>query len=91
MFKKDDCNYWQCANQFGLFLVILFVICFFWFYIRPVEQDLHLRLLRLSFFGFNDMGVLSFILGAIQSYIWGYIGVGIWCLAGCGKGICWKR
>jgi hypothetical protein len=79
----SHCNYWRCANRIGLFLAILFVICFSWFYIHPVEPDLHLRMLRLSFFGFTDMNVSSFVLGAIQSYIWAYIGVGVWQLVGC--------
>ncbi|MBU0667700.1 hypothetical protein KJ951_01180 [Patescibacteria group bacterium] len=90
MFKKSPCDYWKCANAVGLFLVALFVICFAWYFIRPVEQELHMQMMKLSFFGFEDMSVVSFILGAIQSYVWGYIVVGLWTLVGCcikpGKG-----
>jgi len=75
-------NFMQKANQLGIFFVIIFVGCFVWYYIRPADQDLHLRLFRLAFFGYQDMGVMSFILGAVQSYIWGYIGVGLWLISG---------
>lgn len=80
---ENKSSYWQYANRVGLFLVVLFVICFAWYYIRPVEQELHLKLLKLSFFGFNGMNLISLILGAIQSYIWGYIAVGVLRLVGC--------
>ncbi|MBI2463581.1 hypothetical protein HYV57_01345 [Candidatus Peregrinibacteria bacterium] len=77
------CNYWKCSNAIGLFLVILFVLCFAWYFIRPVEQELHLQLFRMSIVGFEEMNAIGFILGAIQSYILGYLGVGIWTLVGC--------
>ncbi len=83
MTEQKKCNYWKCANSIGLFLVILFAICFFWYFMRPIEQDLHLRLFKMAFLGFNNMNPLSFIFGAIQTYIWAYIGVGIWYLIGC--------
>lgn len=83
MLNQNKCNYWKCANRIGLFLVVLFVICFIWYYVRSVEQDLHLRLLKLSFFGFSGMNITSFILGAVQSYIWGYIVVCVLRLVGC--------
>lgn len=71
-------NYLKSANRIGLLLAGLFVICFIWYYIRPVEQGLHLQLLRLSFFGFSGMNLVGFILGLVQSYIWGYIILGVW-------------
>ncbi len=91
MFKKEGCNFLKCANSVGLFLAVLFVLCYVRFYIWPVDQDLHLRFLRMAFFGFKDMGVLSFTIGLLQSYIWGYVGVGIWCVVGCCNGICWGK
>ena len=81
--ENNNCSYWKCANRIGLFLVILFVVCFLWYYIHPVEQTLHLKLFKMSFFVFSGMNFGSFILGAIQTYIWAYIGVGIWQLVGC--------
>lgn len=81
--KEKECGYWVCANRIGLFLVILFVICFIWYYIGPGDKSLHLRLFQLSFYGFSGVNFGSFILGAIQSYIWAYIGLGIWQLVGC--------
>ena len=80
---NKSCGYWRCANRVGLFLALAFVVCFIWFFIHPVEQDLHVRLLQLSFYGYSGMNVSSFISGLIQSYIWAYIFVGLWYLVGC--------
>jgi len=66
------------AHRLGLFFVTLLALCYAWFYIQPVERDLHLRLFRLSFFYFTDMGLMSLISGVIQTYLWGYIGVAAW-------------
>ncbi len=71
----------KIGHQVGTFLAILFLLCFVWFWIRPVHQELHLELLELSFFGFQGMNTTSFIVGLVQSYIWGYVGVYIWRLA----------
>ena len=73
-------DFGKSANRAGVLLVIWYFICFAWFYVHPVEQMLHMQLLRLSFFYFSGMNVVSFISGAIQSYIWGYIAVGTWML-----------
>jgi len=81
--KNLKCGYWKCSNSVGLFFVLLFVICFAWFYINPAEQDLHMRLFKLSFFGYTGMNLVSFLLGAVQAYIWAYIGIGVWSLVGC--------
>ncbi len=78
-------SFWKCANRLGMFFVLLFIVCFIWYFVRGAEVELHMQLLKLSFFGFKDMGVMSFILGAIQSYVWGHIFTGLWCLVcGCG-------
>ena len=77
-YMKKELIYWRQANQLGLFFIALFVICFLWFYARSVEKELHVQLFRLAFLGFSGMNFLGFILGAIQSYVWGYIFVGIW-------------
>ncbi|MBU1177381.1 MAG: hypothetical protein ABIG88_02555 [Patescibacteria group bacterium] len=71
-------NYLQQANRLGLFFIILFIICFLWFYINPIEKELHQQLFRLTFFGFSDMSVIGFISGLVQSYVWGYVFIGIW-------------
>jgi len=90
MQNKDKCSFLKCANSIGLFLVALFAICFLWYYIRPVEQVLHLKLFRMAYFGFRGMNVVSFVLGAVQTYIWAYVAIGIWQIVGCcfkaGKG-----
>ncbi len=72
------------ANQLGTFFVILFIICFAWFFLRSGSAEiksLHNNLLALSFFGWSGFDAKSFILGSIQSFIWGYIAVLLWQLA----------
>jgi hypothetical protein len=80
MWNKKS-GYMQGAHQIGLFLVLLFVLCFVWAFVRGVEADLHLRLFRLSYFGFEEMNAVGFIVGAVQTYIWGYVFVGLWSLS----------
>ena len=81
--KNTKCSYIHCSHRVGLFLVILFVVCFAWYFINPVEQEMHLQMFKVSYLGFSGMNLTSFILGAIQTYIWAYLGVGIWQLVGC--------
>lgn len=82
-------EFMKLGNHLGLFFLIWFVICFAWFYVNPVEQYLHESLMRLSFFLFYGMNLFSFISGAVQSYIWGYVAVGTWMLAT--KISCWRK
>ncbi|MBI5023021.1 MAG: hypothetical protein HZC05_02550 [Candidatus Magasanikbacteria bacterium] len=77
------CNYWRCANRIGLFLAILFVFCFVFHYFRPVDAELRVKLFQMAFLGFSGMNFASFVLGLIQSYIYAYIGFGLWFLVGC--------
>lgn len=70
------------ANRLGIFLALLFAVCFVWFYVRPIEQDLHLNMFRMAYFGFEEMSFVSFLAGAVQSYLWAYVGVALWRLAG---------
>lgn len=80
--KEKCCSFWKCANRVGLFLGLLFIICFFW----PRPEDLknfHLSGLRMAFFGFDGLNAKSFVLGIAQSYLWAYVGVALWSLAGC--------
>jgi hypothetical protein len=79
-FKK---NYWAWAHKLGIFFIIFFVACFVWYYIHPVNPELQLQALQIQFFGFSGMNFPSFILAAIQSYIWGYLVAILWMLA-CG-------
>lgn len=73
---------WKCGHRLGITLALAFIICFLWFYVNPVEQGLHLALFKVSFLGYTGMNGLSFLLGLIQSYIWGLIFAGLWFLAG---------
>lgn len=92
--SHSKCSYRKCANAVGLFLVILYAICLARYYVLPVESELHMSLLKLSFLGFTGMNLTSIVLGAVQVYLWGYIGVGLWTLVGCctkpgeGAGMC---
>ncbi len=88
---ESKCSHLKCANHIGLFLVALYILCWVWYFVHPAEQELHLKLWQLSYWGFgNGMTVMSFILGAIQTYVCGYIVTGLWCLTGgcscCKKG-----
>lgn len=87
MGNQNNKSYWKCANRLGLFFAVLFVICFLWYYLRTTEQGLHLQLFRLAFLGFEEMNVIGFILGIVQSYLWAYIVAAILRLFGC----CWCR
>lgn len=81
----DNQNFWKLGTRIGVFFVILFIICFAWFYIRggsPEIKQLHENLLALSFLGWSGMSVASFILGLIQTFIWGYVAVALWNLSG---------
>lgn len=69
------------ANQLGIFFILLFVICFAWYYLKG-QPELHLQLLRLTFFGYSAMNAVSFILAVIQSYVAAYVLVGLWQLSG---------
>lgn len=80
------------GNHIGLFLALIFVLAYLMYWVHPVQQELRVDVLQALFFGFEGMDGLSFILGLIQSYIWGYIFCFLWCLAGfscCGS--CCKR
>lgn len=82
---KCGCAIWKEGNKIGLFFVFLLVLCFVWFFLHPVEQELHLSMLKLSFFWFSGMNALSMLLALAQIYIFGYVVVGLWWLAGrCG-------
>ena len=76
----ENTSYLKQANRIGLFFVLVFVICFAWYFIMPSGQKLHLELFQMSYFGFNAVDVTGFIVGAIQTYIWGYIATGLWYL-----------
>ena len=81
----DTCPWWRCGLHVGGFLALLFVVCFSWPYFRavsPAVQTLHQTQLQLAFLGWSGMNAVSFILGLVQAFIWGFIAVGVWNLAG---------
>lgn len=78
-------SFWKLGTKLGLFFAILFIVCFIWFFIRGGNEELrqlHDNLFALAFFGWGGMSFTSFILGLIQSFIWGYIVGVLWNIAG---------
>jgi len=76
-------NFWKFGTRIGLFFAILFIVCFVWFFIRNASleiKSLHNNLFALAFFGWSGMNFISFILGLVQSFVWGYAAVGLWYL-----------
>ncbi|MBS0621505.1 MAG: hypothetical protein JSR80_00900 [Verrucomicrobia bacterium] len=74
-------GYLRHANHLGIFLAILFILCFAWQWIHPASSQAGLHLFESFFFGYTGKNILSFILGLIESYIWGYIFFGLYCLS----------
>ncbi|MBT4516533.1 MAG: hypothetical protein HOC78_01415 [Candidatus Komeilibacteria bacterium] len=66
-------NFMHIAHKLSMLFMLLFIICFAWYWINPVQQELHLSLMKLHFFAFSGMNVVSFISGLVQSFIWGHI------------------
>jgi len=92
--NKDGMHFMHAANHVGLFFMVLFAICFAWYFIMPVERELHMSMFRMSFFAFDGMNLMGFISGLVQVYIWAYIFVGAWFLVGrcrCGCGCSCKK
>jgi len=80
----------KTGNRVGIFLALFFIVFFAWYWLRPVNQDLHEKFMEIFFYGFSGMNFPSFILGIIQSYVWGYVGAALWRIAsaGCKENSC---
>jgi len=78
----ENNNFWKIANRLGLFFAIIFTICFIWHSINPIDIELRVKLFQMAFIGFSGMNFVSFILGAVQSYLYAYLGLAIWRLVG---------
>mgnify|MGYP005645931203 CR=1 FL=1 len=78
MKDKCKCHGWATGVRFSLFLSVLFAICFAWYWIRPVGQELHMQMLEISYFWFTGMNFWSFVAGFVQTFIWGWILIGLW-------------
>lgn len=66
-------SFMRLAHKLSTLFVLLFIICFIWYWINPAEQALHLALFKMKFFAFSGMNITSFISGFIQVIIWGHI------------------
>ncbi len=71
-------NYIKKSHKLGIFFILLFAVCFAWFFIYPVSGSLHNDLFKMAFVGFQEMNAVGFILGLVQVYIWAYISVALW-------------
>lgn len=83
-------SYTRLAMRVGIFFGLAFAVCFMWYWVRgggTEVQAYHLLGLKLAFFGFSGMNLISFVAGAVQSFVWGLIATGLWRLAGicCGS------
>jgi len=76
--KQHEC---QSAHRIGIFLALLFTICFVWYYINPNAQEMHVEMFKVAYLGFSGMNVASFLLAVVQTYLWGYVFLGIWILS----------
>jgi len=80
------------GHHLGIFLALVFILSFIWYWIHPVQQQLRMDILQLLFFGFQEMDLASFISGLVQSYIWGYIFMVLYCISSfCACGCCKKK
>lgn len=83
MIDHCSCSAWKCGHRIGLFFVGLLILCFVWYGVHYAGRGLHLQIFQASFLWFKGMDAASIILATIQTYIYGYIVVGVWALAGC--------
>lgn len=75
-------NFVHKSHRLGVFLVLLLIVCSVWYYVNPSGREMHLEMFRMSYLGFSGMNMMSFILALVQTYIWGYVFVGVWWLSG---------
>lgn len=62
------------ALAIGVLGALFFVICILWYYVLPAElQQLHVDLLRVSLPGFTWLTVGTFILGLVESFVYGFV------------------
>lgn len=69
----------QLGWTVSLFFVVLYLICLGWGYLLtdPALKTLHEQLLALTFPGFIWLSWGSFFWGLVLSFVYGWIGVGI--------------
>lgn len=79
---NNKCSFWRKSHKIGLFLSILFSICYAWMFINPVETELHMQLFKMSYLWFDAANAQSFFAALLQTYIWGYIVVLAWKITG---------
>lgn len=66
------------GHQLGIFILLAYIVCMIWYAIHPEMRELHLDIFRLTFLGFSEMNVISIAFGAVQSYLWGHVGIFLW-------------
>lgn len=65
----------QWAKAFALLSGIFFIICMLWSYLitDSALQQLHIDLLRISYPGFSGMNSASFLIGLVESVVYGLV------------------
>lgn len=76
---KSKCDYKHIAVPLGLMFSLLYFVAYFWGYTESdlTVKALHLNVLRLAFLGFTGLNGVSFLLGLVQSFVWGLIVAGL--------------
>ena len=64
----------QTGTIVGILSVVFFLLCMAWGLLLtdPVLKELHVNLLRIALPGFS-MSLIGFIIGAVESFIYGWI------------------
>ena len=76
-----SCSF-KCSHRIGMFLVMLFILCFTWSSYYTASMELQLQLYQILYFKFTGLNLMSFVSGLVQSYIWGYVFPFVWFLSG---------
>lgn len=74
--------FWKSSHRLGVFFMLLYIVCFSWYFLMPTGRELHLQMFQMSFFGFDAMDIPSFFLGLFQVYVWAYIFKILWSVSG---------
>jgi len=66
----------QHAATVGVFIMVLYILCLLWRFSMtdPAVANFHLLALKTAFPGFQGFDLLSMVLGAAISFIYGFIG-----------------
>jgi len=76
--KKNSIDIVRFGWTLSLAISLFYIVDFIWGFTLPVDvQTKYMELLSIAYIGFTGFDVLSFILGLIQVFIWGWVIAGI--------------